>query len=262
MRRMRQKGFSRLSLLLALLSALAPSLACAESRYTLETGSQQTIDTYISPLRYDGMPVAISGYWSRQLKSGGGRWVSEGGARMEAAFMRNPSRTAREYSFMLLGGWSMSRFVQLPYDITLRAGVGADVEAGAVYLPRNGNNPASAKFYAGAHLNAEISRRFTFLRRPMRARAGAFMPVAGAMFSPEYGEPYYEIYLGNRSGLAHFAWWGNRMRLIVAPSLDISFRCGTFSLGYRYGLLSSYVNGLHTRIISHTVAIGFIPGQL
>ena len=50
-------------------------------------------------------------------------------------------------------------------------------------------------------------------RLPVTLMYQPSLPLAGIFFSPDYGELYYEIYLGNHSGLVHGAWPGNYRRL-------------------------------------------------
>lgn len=253
----------RIKHLLVALLLLSPFAFCrAESRYSLEIGGESVVDTYISPLVYDGFRLGLNGYWDRQLSSLPYDIFMDGDVAFNASFAGRASSSSRLYGAFVRGGWGMNRTFTLPWQLSLSAGAGVGVEAGVLYLPTNGNNPASAKGYAGLHLKASLSRPFTFLKKKCRVRAEAMLPSVGIMFSPQYGQSYYEIYLGDRTGLVHCAWWGNRMRLISSLTFDIGLGPHTMTLGYSYGLLSSKVNSLNTRIISHSLSVGIIPGKL
>ena len=80
--------------------------------------------------------------------------------------------------------------------------------------------------------------------------------MTGAFFSPDYGELYYEIYLGNRDNLAHAAWFGNYFRLNNLLTADLRLGSTNLRLGYRGDILSTKENNIVTRRITHTLIIG------
>jgi hypothetical protein len=82
------------------------------------------------------------------------------------------------------------------------------------------------------------------------------LPVTGAFFSPDYGELYYEIYLGNHSGLAHAAWFGNYFRLDNLLTADLRLGSTNLRLGYRADVMSTKVNNIVTRRVTHSFVIG------
>ncbi len=84
----------------------------------------------------------------------------------------------------------------------------------------------------------------------------AELPLTGIFFSPEYGELYYEIYLGNHSNLVRGAWPGNFFRLDNLATLDLRFGATILRLGYRCGVMSSKASDIVTRRITHTAVIG------
>jgi len=239
---------------------LAAITGNAESRYSILIGQSRTADTYISPLRYSGIYTAVDGWWSRPVSSHG--WSINGTARIEAAFLKNPAFAGREYNLMANASIGASREFQLPWEITVSPGAGLNIEAGGIFLPYNGNNPASAKAFTGAEISLSASRKFNIRSRPARISLRASLPSLGVAFSPQFGESYYEIYLGNHSGLARLAWWGNRFRFSSILAFDISLGRHTLSLGYHYSILSSEFSCLRTHISTHALSIGIIPGKL
>ena len=91
---------------------------------------------------------------------------------------------------------------------------------------------------------------------PITLRYQATLPVAGAFFSPEYEESYYEIYVGNHSGLAHFGWWGNRFDMTNLLTADLHLGSTVLRLGYRNRIETSWINHLNTQIFTHAAVIG------
>ncbi len=72
-------------------------------------------------------------------------------------------------------------------------------------------------------------------RLPLSLRYQPVLPVVGAFFAPDYGELYYEIYLGNHSGLAHCGWWGNYFALENLLTADLRLGSTTLRIGYKIG---------------------------
>ena len=93
-------------------------------------------------------------------------------------------------------------------------------------------------------------------RLPVMFRWQTSLPLAGVFFSPEYDELYYEIYLGNHSGLVHGAWPGNYFRWDNLVTADLDFSDTRLRLGFRSRILSSEVNHITTRIFSYAFVIG------
>jgi len=178
----------------------------------------------------------------------------------------NGSRTTNPAgnSYLWYGGidfsWGMMRRWKLPCGFSAAIGGSASLELGCLYLERNGNNPASAKAAVTLNATGYIAWNGSIWSLPVTVRYQPTLPVTGAFFAPDYGELYYEIYLGNHSGLAHCAWWGNYFRLDNMLSADLHFGSTSLRLGYSADILSTKVNEVVTHIITHTAVIG-ISGE-
>ena len=154
--------------------------------------------------------------------------------------------------------WGMMRrwSVDGVSGLQLYAGGATTLDVGALYLSRNGNNPVSAKAAWTVGLTGAAVYNFKISRLPVCLRYQPVLPVTGAFFSPDYGELYYEIYLGNRDNLAHAAWFGNYFRLNNLLTADLRLGSTNLRLGYRGDILSTKENNIVTRRITHTLIIG------
>lgn len=232
------------------------------SVYALEFGGASVIDTYLSPLKYTGSTTAVSGLWRKAMPFDPQRWVMDFDADLRFATVTNPSKLSSELLLSAGFDWGMNRRWKLPYDIQLSAGASAGFDAGIIYNPKNGNNPASAKFSLDLSLQAAISKRLTLGRLPVVISDRVSLPTLSAFFSPHFGESYYEIYLGNHAGLAHCGWWGNHFCIDNLLAADLDFGKTAMRVGYRFNVRSSYVCDLNTQIVSHAFVIGIIPHGL
>lgn len=183
-------------------------------------------------------------------------------AGITANALHNERKTAKEYLLEMDFQWGINRRWRLTDGWQLAAGATAGFDVGVIYLPRNGNNPASAKADVSLSLRGSASKRLTIWSLPVLVTETVSLPSLSAFFSPQYGEPYYEIYLGNHSGLAHCGWWGNHFRLNNLITADMDFGRTALRIGYGFNINTSYVNDLNTQIITHSFVIGVIPHGL
>lgn len=226
------------------------------SAYTLEMGGARIIDTYLTPLRYDGFTTAFGYERSQAMKFDPERWVMQ--LNVAAGFdrTRNPARNATIWATGLTFRWGMTRrFRPLP-SLTVAAGGSTSANLGVLYLSRNQNNPAAAKASWTVNAASSVAWTTSVARIPVTLRYQPTLPVAGVFFSPEYDELYYEIYLGNRRNLAHAAWWGNYFSMDNMLTADVKFGATWLRLGYHNTILSTKVSNITSRMVSHSFVVG------
>ena len=226
--------------------------------YTVEIGSSHLSDTYLTPLKYKGVSTALGYERMQAMKFSPEKWVMQLCGRLGVNRAENPARNAAMWNLDLGFSWAMMRRwpIEVAQGLQLYGGGSTLLDVGALYLARNGNNPVSAKAAWTVGLTGMAVYNFRLFHLPVCLRYQAVLPVTGAFFSPDYGELYYEIYLGNHSGLAHAAWWGNYFRLNNLLTADLRFGSTNLRLGYRADVLSTKVNNIVSREIIHALVIG------
>lgn len=228
--------------------------------YTVSAGSSHLADTYLSPIKYSGWRVGLGYERLQAMKFDPERWVQRLKFDVEVDRTVGPRGVGVMWYAGLDLSWSMTRRWKLPYGLSAGIGGEASLDAGCLYIDRGGNNPASAKAAITVGATGYCAWNGKVWRLPVTLRYQASMPVIGAFFSPDYGELYYEIYLGNHGGLAHCAWPGNYFRYDHQLTADISFGSTNLRLGYGGRIFSSKVNDITTRIFTHYAIVG-ISGQ-
>lgn len=226
------------------------------SSYVFNIGKAELADTYLSPIIYRGWNTGFS--YSRMQAMGFSpeKWVMNLEIGADIARGHNFTGNSLLWQTMINARWAMTHRWHLPYSITLAAGGYTGLNGGALYLRRNGNNPVAGKAAWNVGLRCYATYPFRVGKIKMLARWQGTMPVAGIFFSPNYGELYYEIWLGNHEGLVHGSWWGNYFQLDNEITLDIFCRTNWLRIGYRSNVLSTKVNYITTRIISNEFIIG------
>lgn len=247
-------------LLLTVFAARAEDAICrpVTAAYTLEAGSAHLNDTYLTPLKYTGQNYTLGYERMQAMKFSPEKWVMQLGGRLNFGRTLNPARNATMYDLSLELSWGMMRRwdISALSGLRLYGGGMTSLDAGALYLSRNGNNPVSAKAAWTVGLTGAAVYNFRISRLPVCLRYQPTLPVTGVFFSPDYGELYYEIYLGNHKGLAHMAHWGNYFRLDNLLTADLRLGSTNLRLGYRNDILSTKVNNIVSRRITHTFIIG------
>lgn len=253
-------------------------------------GGGSIYDSYLSPLDYSGPSFSVG-----MLNERNARWnprvSSLARFDLSGTYATNPGRNAHFYDGQLdVGfGWAYNweRSFTPSRSLTLALGGMADFSGGGTYSTRNGNNPAQGR--AAFSISPVLRARYTFtgprgLRlkygteqcewresddtwttriliktRPWSVQAQLELPLVGVMFSPQYGQSYYELF-----SLHHFdhnvcpTWPVNApsARLLTTLHMPVSLHTD-FILGYRGEALQSHVNGLRRHAWQNGVVIGF-----
>lgn len=226
------------------------------SAYTVEAGSAHIAETYLSPLKYQGWNTALSYERMQAMRFSPEKWVMRLRGRLNLARTHNPARNASMWDLGLDLGWGMMRRWNFGQGWTVMAGGSTNIDGGVLYNARNGNNPVAAKIAWTVNASAALTYNGRMGRLPFCARYQAELPLTGIFFSPEYGELYYEIYLGNHHGLIRGAWPGNFFRLDNLATIDLRFGRTILRLGYRCGVFSRKASHIVTRKISHMAVVG------
>ena len=226
--------------------------------YRIETGGGYLRDAYLTPLKYSGVELALSGEWSKAIDRAG-KIDMTFAASVGSMLTRNMARNAHEYNLDVDFSWGVRRGWRLPCGVTLAAGGGPYLSVNADYMPRNGNNPVSAQGAVGVFVTGYVSRTWHIGRMPLRVADKVWLPSLSLIAQQQYGESYYEISLGNTRGLLHAGWWGNNFRIDNHLTVTFGFLRGELTAGYRFKVRSSYVGYIDRQRVSHAFTLGWSP---
>ncbi len=235
---------------------------------SLGLGRISVYDTYLSPLEYKGTTFGLQ---YEQIKMTGmmnGRISAQHLFNLDFGYARNEAETASDYTGLIDYAYGLHyRFNPLIPRLQLFAGCQADGMLGFVYNSRNGNNPATGKFHLNLNLSGIAAYSFSIGSQPVRLRYQVNLPLAGVMFSPHFGQSYYEIGLGDDENLFHLVSFGNQTSMRNVFSVEIPFSSVMLRLSYMNTVYETDINNLQTRIHSNSFYIGFskefisIPGK-
>ncbi|BEH00076.1 hypothetical protein BSYN_23400 [Bacteroides sedimenti] len=222
-------------------------------------GYTKILDTYLSPQEYMGVEGRIYRESMRLTR------LFDGNISLQNIFQANLSYTHNKVdnnnTFAGLVNWDYGLHYQfrLGNNLKLLAGALGDFNCGFVYNLQNTNNPASAKAYINLAASGMAIYRFHIKNIPFVARYQANVPVAGVLFSPNYGQSYYEIFtLGNSDGVIKFTTPKTQPAIRQLLSLDFPVLSAKLRLSYLWDIQQSNVNQLKTHTYSHIFMAGFV----
>lgn len=229
-----------------------------ERAILLGIGRSSQLDTYLSPMEYGG--AQLSFLTTRQRMTGMARGRVSFQSMVQGAFSRtqNPAATADALAGRIAydAGW---HYVWRPVSgLSLKGGALLGADVGFLYNTRNGNNPAQARASADLSLSVGGSWTFRLRRLPMQVLYQADLPMLGCMFSPRYGQSYYEIYQGERDRNVRFTSPANALSLRQLLGLDFCFRRTTLRVGYLSDIRQSCLNGIKAHDISRSFMLGYV----
>lgn len=230
------------------------------SAYTFDAGSASILDTYLTPIRYKGYNLALGYERFQAMKFNPDKWIMQLSCGIDYSNVNNIVKNRTMHSLMIGFQWGMMHRWNILPGLKLHAGGSTEFHGGVIYNQYNSNNPCSAKIRWSINLTGMVTYNVKIGKLPVTLRYQPVIPFMGAFFSPEYGESYYEIYLGNMSNIVHFGWWGNRFDMTNIFTADLHLGATCLRLGYRGRIESSWINNINTQIFTNSAIIG-ISGE-
>jgi len=221
-------------------------------------GGSEVLDTYLSPEKYRGTELRYINHTMRQHD--GKPWlhylIHEGNVSLNEDRSGDGTMIAGLYDFRyaLHRSWMLADGrLQLEGGGMVNAGIGV------INNSRNSNNPAQMRLFMHVGASGAATYRFNLWHKPCALRYEAMVPLAGVMFSPNYGQSYYEIF--SRGNYDHNIVFTTP---VSAPTLRHSLTVDfpLWGVWWRVGYLGDYqqaaVNNLKQHVYTNALVIGFV----
>lgn len=245
--------------LLALLVALPSYAQKPTSAHMLGFGNSRVLDTYINQERFSGSGFTYLNLREREQPVKKWNNVIEHEIDFSSTHDRSDNYTMLEADYNLY--WGRYRQWQLmDKRLLLQAGGLMNLNAGFLYDMTTSNNPAQARASIGVMPSAIAAYRFKLFRQSFVARYEVNLPLAGLMFSPNYGQSYYEIF--NRGNYDHnlvltsfvsAPTWRQQASVDWQMTQRYALR-----LGYLGNYMQAEVNHLKQHVYAHRLMIGIV----
>ena len=223
-------------------------------------GPSDVLDTYLSQEHFTGLGMSFLSAIER--KKTDGRWSTliEHEANISSVKDRAEKKLELEGAYNFYWGRLYS-WQLMDNRLRLQAGGLVNASLGVIYNTSNSNNPAQARAHLNLMPTGTAAYRFQLFKHTLVARYEISLPLAGIMFSPNYGQSYYEIF--SRDNYDHnivpttfisAPEWRHMLTLDIPVSTHHSSL--TIRIGYLGNMQQAKVNNLRQHIYTHRVLIG------
>lgn len=220
-------------------------------------GHAGILDTYLSPEHYGGLELHFMSKVDRVYE--GAHWWRQFTHHGSFATAKYRDDNGRELYGQYRFQYAWLRNLIRWENFILAVGPRAEGDIGFLYNTRNGNNPAQATFHLDVAPMVYAELHFPLWQRPFALTYEVAVPALGLMFTPQYGQSYYEIFSrGNYDHNIQPIYPGN------APSMEqqlmLRFDLGrtTFTIGYLGDYRQYKVNSLKYHHYTHALMVGVV----
>ena len=221
-------------------------------------GQASLLDTYLSAETYTGYRIDYLSHIMRTKEES--RWMQLKIHQGNFTYAKNRAKNAYEMEGMYQFEYGVFYQWQLfEKHLQLMTGGKMNLHAGALYNGRNGNNPMQAKLGVNIAPALILSYALKIQKVPLQLRYELSTPIVGMMFSPNYGQSYYEIF--SRGDYDHnivCTYLGNAPALKQLLTLDFTLWKTTFRVGYLGDYQQANVNNLKYHSYSNSLVIGLV----
>lgn len=222
-------------------------------------GGYNIKDTYLSPIKYTGTGFRVMNERMKVVALANYRFSRQQVINVDLSFTDNPTETASNFSGFI--DYSLGYHYRMQPLSDLKVLIGPSVRGllGFVYNTRNGNNPANMKLDIDLNISAMAIYNLKIKNYPITLRYQIDMPFMGMLFSPHYGQSYYEIFNeGNDSGIVRLSSFHNKLAARNYLSADFPIANFTVRVGYLNSIYKTDVNSIKGHIISNSFMIGLV----
>lgn len=130
---------------------------------------------------------------------------------------------------------------------------------GGMYNTQAANNTTTLHIDLDMNLSAAAIYTLRWKNYPLIFRYQIDVPFIGALFSPKYGQSYYEIFgLKNTSGIISFSSFHNKFAMRNYLTVDLPVGNLIVRTGYLNNTYYSHINDINVHNVSHNFMLGLV----
>ena len=252
---------------LSCIGNISPGFKATERRNMLIAGTANSLDTYLSPLTYRGTELRFTSQTVHNRPLRNWTYSLTHGLRLARETMRTNDGVRLEGGYDFSYSWQrkiVNRTIGYWGRLMVTAGAGVDATVGFRYNAQNSNNPAQAE--AAVCFTPAMAADWRFFlvspksgrRRALGLRYEAAVPLVGMMFSPAFGQSYYEIFSrGNYDHNLCTIWVGNAPSLRQRLLFNFKLLKRRFFIGYEGDYRQARVNDIKYHRYTNAAVLGW-----
>ena len=252
---------------LSCIGNISPGFKATERRNMLIIGTANSLDTYLSPLTYRGTELRFTSQVVHNRKERNWTHTLTHGLRLARESTQTHDAVRLEGGYDFSYSWQrkiVNRTVGYWGRLMVTAGAGVDATVGFRYNAQNSNNPAQAE--AAVCFTPAMAADWRFFlvspksnrRHTLGMRYELAIPLVGVMFSPAFGQSYYEIFSrGNYDHNLCTIWVGNAPSLRQRLLFNFKLLKRHFFIGYEGDYRQARVNDIKYHRYTNAAVLGW-----
>lgn len=252
---------------LSCIGNISPSFKATERRNMLIIGTANSLDTYLSPLTYRGTELRFTSQVVHNRKERNWTHTLTHGLRLARESTQTHDAVRLEGGYDFSYSWQrkiVNRTIGYWGRLMVTAGGGVDATIGFRYHAQNSNNPAQLEAALAFTPAMAADWRFFVVstkshrRHTLGMRYELAIPLVGVMFSPAYGQSYYEIFA--RADYDHNLcpiWVGNAPSLRQRLLFNFQLLKRQFFIGYEGDYRQAKVNNIKYHRYTNAAVFGW-----
>ena len=246
---------------------VSPGFKATEHRGMLMAGAVNSLDTYLSPLTYRGTELRFTSQVVHNRKERNWTHTLTHGLRLARESTQTHDAVRLEGGYDFSYSWQrkiVNRTIGYWGRLMVTAGGGVDATVGFRYNAQNSNNPAQLEAALAFTPAMAADWRFFLVspksgrRHTLGLRYEAAVPLVGMMFSPAFGQSYYEIFSrGNYDHNLCTIWVGNAPSLRQRLLFNFKLLKRHFFIGYEGDYRQAKVNDIKYHRYTNAAVLGW-----
>lgn len=227
-------------------------------------GTSNVLDTYLSPYNFTGVDARFIRETMRPTKLMSGHVYYQTFFDADASYLTSKTKLAHEYAGGLRysNAW-LYNILQVNngkgHGGAAYIGLQPSVYVGGIYNTRNGNNPAQAKVDVMVNAKAVVQYDVCLFHKTFPVRYQLAVPLMGVVYSPNYGQSYYEEFV--LKNYDHNVLFGNivnmpSMRHLLTVDIPLN-GVNSLRLGWSGEFNQAKLNGIRYHSYSNNFMIGY-----
>lgn len=246
---------------------ISPGFKATERRNMLMAGAANSLDTYLSPLTYRGTELRFTSQTVHNRPGRNWTYSLTHGLRLARESTQTHDAVRLEGGYDFSYSWQrkiVNRTIGYWGRLMVTAGGGVDATVGFRYHAQNSNNPAQLEAALAFTPAMAADWRFFVVspksnrRHTLGMRYELAIPLVGVMFSPAYGQSYYEIFA--RADYDHNLcpiWVGNAPSLRQRLLFNFKLLKRQFFIGYEGDYRQAKVNNIKYHRYTNAAVFGW-----